>query len=181
MSGGGVPGSPWGFDGGVADRLFARVRRRRPAAVVSLGCVPVDPGNGVTGVVVRVSLTYDLAEPQAPATLVAKFSDPDPEFRAMVHSMGFFEREVRFYSEFAADIAGRGPALLFRRHRRGAGLVAGPSPGLGAGPERQLGARVLVGRSPGGRRRYRLGARRLVAESSVGVRTLAEHVRLPRG
>ena len=83
------------------------------AAVVSLGCVPVDPGNGVTGVVVRVSLTYDLAEPQAPATLVAKFSDPDPEFRAMVHSMGFFEREVRFYSEFAADMPVAVPRCYF--------------------------------------------------------------------
>ncbi len=74
------------------------------ARVQSLQLAPVDPGNGVTCVLVRVILTYDLVEPQAPATLVAKFSDPDPEFRAMVHSMGFFEREVSFYSEFAADI-----------------------------------------------------------------------------
>ena len=83
------------------------------AAVVSLGCVPVDPGNGVTSVVVRVSLTYDLEEPQAPITLVAKFSDPDPEFRAMVHSMGFYEREVMFYSEFAADTPVAVPRCYF--------------------------------------------------------------------
>ena len=83
------------------------------AAVVSFRCVPVDPGNGMTGVLVRVSLTYNRAEPQAPATLVAKFSDPDPEFRAMVHSMGFFEREVRFYAEFAADTAVTVPRCHF--------------------------------------------------------------------
>ena len=83
------------------------------ATVVAFRCVPVDAGNGMTGVLVRVILTYNLAEPQAPATLVAKFSDPDPEFRAMVHSMGFFEREVRFYSEFAADTAVTVPRCHF--------------------------------------------------------------------
>lgn len=74
------------------------------ARVDSFTCTPVDSHNGMTGVLVRLRLNYDVAEPGAPRTLVAKFSHPDADFRAMVHSMGFFEREVRFYSEFAADV-----------------------------------------------------------------------------
>ena len=83
------------------------------AGVQSFRCVPVDPHNGMTGVLVRLSLTYDVAEPEAPATLVAKFSLPEPEIRAMVHSMGFFEREARFYSEFAADVPVAVPRCYF--------------------------------------------------------------------
>ena len=85
------------------------------ARVTSFGWAPVDPHYGVTGVLVRLSLTYDVAEAGAPATLVAKFSQPEPGFRAMVHSMGFFEREVSFYSEFAADV----PVAIPRCHFAG--------------------------------------------------------------
>ena len=85
------------------------------ARVTSFRCAPVGPHYGVTGVLVRLSLTYDVAEAGAPATLVAKFSRPEPEFRAMVHSMGFFEREVMFYSEFAADF----PVAIPRCHFAG--------------------------------------------------------------
>jgi hypothetical protein len=83
------------------------------ASVVSFDCGPVDPHNGMTGVLVRLHLRYDVAEPKAPASLVAKFSQPDPEFRAMVHEMGFFEREVRFYDEFAADVPVATPRCYF--------------------------------------------------------------------
>jgi hypothetical protein len=85
------------------------------ARVRSFRCAPVDPHNGMTGVLVRLSLTYDVAEAEAPATLVAKFSQPEPGFRAMVHSMGFFEREVMFYSKFAADV----PVAIPRCHFAG--------------------------------------------------------------
>ncbi len=83
------------------------------AGVRSFGWAPVDPHNGMTGVLVRLSLDYDSAEPDAPTTLVAKFSQPEPEFRAMVHSMGFFEREVSFYTEFAAEIPVAVPRCYF--------------------------------------------------------------------
>ena len=55
------------------------------AGVRSFRWVPVDAHNGLTGVLVRLSLTYDVAEPEAPATLVAKFSLPDPDIRAKRH------------------------------------------------------------------------------------------------
>ena len=47
------------------------------AAVQSFRCAPVDPHNGMTGVLMRLRLSYDFAEPAAPATLVAKFSLPE--------------------------------------------------------------------------------------------------------
>ena len=83
------------------------------AGVRSFGWAPVDPHNGMTGVLVRLSLDYDVRSPNAPTTLVAKFSQPEPEFRAMVHSMGFFEREVSFYTEFAAEIPVAVPRCYF--------------------------------------------------------------------
>jgi len=51
--------------------------------------------------------TASTAAPRQPSTLQS-----EPEFRAMVHSMGFFEREVMFYSEFAADV----PVAIPRCH-----------------------------------------------------------------
>jgi hypothetical protein len=42
-----------------------------------------------------------------------KFSAPNPEARAMIHSMGFYEREIGFYREFAADCPVRTPMCYF--------------------------------------------------------------------
>ena len=129
-----------------------RVRVRRPWA-------PVDPDNGMTGVLVRLSLSYDVAEPKAPATLVAKFSQPDPEFRAMVHSMGFFEREVRFYSEFAADTPVAVPRCYFAGIDQRRGLVTPAPRRPRTGPSRRGATRILTRGPAGGRLRNRGGAR----------------------
>ncbi len=56
---------------------------------------------GMTGEVSRLSLGYDRQEIGAPASLVAKFAATDPTTRATVHSMGFYEREVNFYTQLA--------------------------------------------------------------------------------
>ena len=83
------------------------------ARVQSFDCAPLDPHNGVTGVLVRLRLSYDVAESNAPATLVAKFAPPEPELRGLIHAMGFYEREARFYSEFAADTPVAVPRCYF--------------------------------------------------------------------
>ena len=44
---------------------------------------------------------------------MAKFSSADPQARTIVHSMGFYEREVGFYSQFAADCPIRTPRCFF--------------------------------------------------------------------
>lgn len=45
----------------------------------------------------------------APSSLLAKFSAQNPENRAAVHSMGFYEREIGSYLEFASDCPVRTP------------------------------------------------------------------------
>ena len=96
----------------LTDRLRSSGAIER-ASVQVFDCRPLDPHNGMTGVLVRLRLRYDVAERGAPESLVAKFSQPDPEFRATVHEMGFFEREVRFYEEFAADVPVATPRCYF--------------------------------------------------------------------
>jgi hypothetical protein len=49
----------------------------------------------MAGQIRRLRISY--AESGAPRLLVAKFSAPNPEARAMIHSMGFDEREIGFY------------------------------------------------------------------------------------
>jgi hypothetical protein len=69
--------------------------------------------HGMTGHLLRLRLSYDRQEPGAPSSLVAKFSASAPEERAIVHSFGFYEREVRFYQQLAFTIPLRTPRCYF--------------------------------------------------------------------
>jgi Protein of unknown function (DUF1679)/Ecdysteroid kinase-like family len=68
---------------------------------------------GFTGQLLRLLISYDEAEPGAPSSLVAKFSAPRPELREVIHSMGFYEREIGFYRELARDCPIRTPRCYF--------------------------------------------------------------------
>ena len=70
-------------------------------SVVSCAAEPL-AAMSFTGVFRRLELSYDIDEPGLPRTLIAKFSTPDLGIRAVVHSMGFYGREVAFYRELAA-------------------------------------------------------------------------------
>ena len=83
------------------------------AEIVSVAVGDLHPDKGMTGVLALLRLGYDVVEPGAPSTLVAKFSSPHPELRSLVHSMGFFEREVRFYQRLAAATPVRTPRCYF--------------------------------------------------------------------
>jgi hypothetical protein len=78
----------------------ARVTSIQPAPIGQLG---------FTGQIRQLQISYDKPEPCAPRTLVGKFSTTHPEARAAVHSMGFYEREIGFYRELAADCPVRTP------------------------------------------------------------------------
>jgi hypothetical protein len=91
-------------------RVAGAVSRAR---VTSFEVQLLNPEKGMTGTLVELALTYDHTEPDAPASLVAKFSADQPQLRAVVHSMGFFEREVRFYRELAASTPVRTPRCYF--------------------------------------------------------------------
>jgi hypothetical protein len=68
---------------------------------------------GLTGQLARVSLDYDTDHTDAPRSLIAKFSAADPQARAMLHAMGFYEREVRFYQQLAHKSRLRTPRCYF--------------------------------------------------------------------
>jgi thiamine kinase-like enzyme len=82
------------------------------ARVASIDVRPVG-FKGMTGQISQLLITYDQEERGAPSSVVAKFSAPDPNERAMVHSLGFYEREVRFYQELAAKSPIRTPRCCF--------------------------------------------------------------------
>lgn len=83
------------------------------ARVTAFEVLPLSPEKGITGTLTALAMTYDVAEPDAPSRLVAKFSSDHPQLRAVVHSMGFFEREVRFYRELAGTTPVRTPRCYF--------------------------------------------------------------------
>ncbi len=47
---------------------------------------------GMTGRIARVRLGYDRALVDAPRSVIAKLSASDPDARASIHGMGFYER-----------------------------------------------------------------------------------------
>jgi hypothetical protein len=81
----------------------ARVTSIQPAPIGQLG---------FTGQIRRLQISYDKPEPCASRSLVAKFS-ATPEARAAVHSLGFYEREIGFYRQLAADCPVRTPRCYF--------------------------------------------------------------------
>lgn len=83
------------------------------AGVVGFDIEPMSAEKGITGNLVRLHPTYDLPETEAPASLVAKFSGLDAQLREVIHSMGFYEREVRFYRELAAGTPIGTPTCYF--------------------------------------------------------------------
>jgi hypothetical protein len=72
-------------------------------------------GKGFSGQIARVGLSYDIAEANAPASLIAKFQVPpvDPDVRAAVFHSRMHEREFRFYREVAQEVALRTPRLYY--------------------------------------------------------------------
>ena len=106
---------PADSDGITPDWLTAALRDAGAidhARVTSIQSGPVGH-MGLTGQLRRLRISYDKAEPGAPSSLLAKFSALYPEIRAAVHSMGFYEREIGFYREFAADCPVRTPRCYF--------------------------------------------------------------------
>ena len=75
-----------------------------------------------TGQMARLRLTFDRAEADAPQSLVAKLSSPDPVHRAELHALEMYEREVRFYQELANQVALRTPRCFYSALDRETGL-----------------------------------------------------------
>jgi hypothetical protein len=68
---------------------------------------------GTTGPIARLHLTDESDASTAPRSLIAKFSATEPHARALIHGMGFYEREVRFYEHLASRSPLRTPDCYF--------------------------------------------------------------------
>jgi hypothetical protein len=74
---------------------------------------PIGQGVGVLCQLARLTLTYDRPPASGPATVVVKIPSGDPQTRAMASAFQFYEREVRFYAELAAQVALRTPHCYY--------------------------------------------------------------------
>lgn len=69
----------------------------------------------------RLRLTYDRAEPGAPASVVVKVPSDDAAYRRIGDRYGAYEREVRFYAEVAPGCPVRVPRCFYRGEDRATG------------------------------------------------------------
>ncbi len=68
---------------------------------------------GFLGELTRITLQYERSSPVAPASLIAKLPTRDDTVRSIAQLFGFYELEVRFYQEIAAQIELRTPRCYF--------------------------------------------------------------------
>jgi hypothetical protein len=88
------------------DWMTAALRRAgalRESRVAGLTCKPV--GNGLVGDSYRFDLSYEEAEPDAPASVIGKFPAADPDSRRAGSAHLLYLREVSFYRELAHTLA----------------------------------------------------------------------------
>jgi hypothetical protein len=71
------------------------------ASVIGFGAERIGVGRGFAGRLYRLRLRYDAVEPGAPATMIGKFIAVHDTTVAMMHAIGGYLREVRFYRELA--------------------------------------------------------------------------------
>lgn len=85
----------------------------KDSTVTSFDTNVIGEGAGFLGQLAKLSLTYDNAEPGAPASLVAKFPAAAMENRGLAMFFRFYEREVNFYEQIADKVALRTPRCYF--------------------------------------------------------------------
>jgi len=73
-----------------------------PCRVESFATEMFGGEQGITGELARLRIRYRDERPGPPATVIAKFSAPEPGARAMISELGHYEREVGFYELLAS-------------------------------------------------------------------------------
>ncbi len=74
----------------------------------------LDGEQGALSELVRLDLTYENdSQSTAPQRLFAKFAVADLDFRALLHSSGLYEREIRFYERLSSTTALPTPRCYF--------------------------------------------------------------------
>jgi hypothetical protein len=83
------------------------------AAIRSVHAEPSSSSRSIIGQIVRLHIEYDINEPAAPASLIAKIPTDHPDRRAYFVALGMYEREQRFYAEIASRVPLRTPKCYF--------------------------------------------------------------------
>jgi len=99
---------PQTIDGLTPDWLTGALRSGGhigDATITGVQAETVGAGVGILCLLARLTLQYDRPATGAPATVIAKIPSPDPQTRGLANVFHFYEREVRFYRDLAADIS----------------------------------------------------------------------------
>jgi hypothetical protein len=83
------------------------------SAVISFDTEIIGEGSGFIGSVARIRLQYDKREPDAPASLIAKFPGASPAGREIGNLFDFYNREIKFYEEIAHEVELTTPRRYF--------------------------------------------------------------------
>lgn len=70
-------------------------------------------GNPGIGQLIRYQLVYQSSGDNAPTTLIAKFSNSNPQLREIHHRMRLYEKEVYFYQEMASESPLQAPQCYY--------------------------------------------------------------------
>ena len=81
----------------------------REANVTAFDTEILGEGQGFLGVIARMCLELDRPEDGAPASLIGKFPTLVEQNRGMAETLGFYEREIRFYRDLAHTVSIRKP------------------------------------------------------------------------
>jgi len=83
------------------------------SSIISFDSKVVGEGTGFLGELAQLTLHYDLAEPGAPSSLIAKFPAASRENREVAMYFRFYERETGFYEHIAPHVQLRTPRCYF--------------------------------------------------------------------
>jgi hypothetical protein len=81
--------------------------------IVSLKHEVIGVGEGYTGDIARIYLTYDNDSQQLPSTIIAKLPTSFEPARSMCLQLRIYEREIQFYNEIASSSPIRTPQCYF--------------------------------------------------------------------
>ncbi len=112
----------------------------RQSAVRAVDVRAVGQGVGLLSNRARVTLTYDVAEAGAPATVVIKMPATVKEGAEFAESTHVYEREIRFYREVAPRTSIRVPRLYaaIMEPTEGVFILIPEDPGSARAPRRDL-------------------------------------------
>ncbi|MDA1279235.1 MAG: hypothetical protein O3B95_04240, partial [Chloroflexi bacterium] len=93
----------------------------REACIESIEVSNVGDSAGVAGLVSRFELSYNVAEPDAPTTIITKQAVADDEKRALGARMNHIE--VQFYRQLAASSGLRAPRSYYSDGEEESGYI----------------------------------------------------------